>query len=646
MPTNGTANGWTTYNNTGDAGWSYWQGFRIDGVGEWWIDPTIQQTVTNIHPGALYEVSGYYAVTTGGPSCCGNGQMPAFGVLQNGSLIYQAGKCDQSQCYAPGYYRYFTTTFTATSDKVTLALQAERYGDDSSFTVWGITMREHNVPAYTVDFASPNAVNLYIDAVGRQVAYNTGLPAVLRVNQIELKDFDRVSDKVVTLGSPGNDTLTISSTGPSDAQGATLSTTIVPVAQLCGGHVLQHGSYCLAAPITAGATTLTLRSTAGLPTSGPFTMTIQNERLIVSAISGSTLTVQRGVGLTLASGYLADTIVQLTTYYLNPDAQTYYGGEAVVDPVSGVQLFYSATDQVRDVYTGAVVTDPFGNPLLHASTDPMLHIAGDPVVHTRGETVTYLGGEPTFDEHGNRVYTGTLGFTHEADQGVIQNLGQTVFQLVDKNGNKQAVTANGYDAPSFQLAGQTQQLSLSNYTLANANGVFPADQVSVVVYDGSRIYALTEARDFDVDYANNRVNVHLATSLGHAVTVKVVVATAARHVEGETMTYLGNEQVTSARRSSTRAAASPTTPTARCGSTPRRPRRSARSTSTTRMRARWRSRSGRFRRSAPSRSRSRTSRRSSTASRARRTRSASRRSPACRASAPARGSRSTSRPCS
>src|SRR5205814_4294995 len=95
VPTNGTGGGWTTYNNTGDAGWRYWDGspmivcpyycywnpgFQLDGVGERNVDPTIQQTLTGLNVGVTYQVTGSFAPTAGSPSCCGNGNVPAFAV--------------------------------------------------------------------------------------------------------------------------------------------------------------------------------------------------------------------------------------------------------------------------------------------------------------------------------------------------------------------------------------------------------------------------------------------------------------------------------------------------------------------------------------------------------------------------------------
>ena len=179
---------------------------------------------------------------------------------------------------------------------------------------------------------------------------------------------------------------------------------------------------------------------------------------------------------TMISG--ANCTSPVANYYAAPDAQTYFGGEPVLDPITGAQLTYTHNDPVRDLFTGAILKDPFGNNVMHADGDPMLHIAGDPVVHQRGETVLYLGGEPVTDEQGNPVYTGSQRFTHDADQGVIYDRRQTVYALIDASGHPQAIDAAGYDAPAFALSG------IQNGTFVTlAYDVKTGVQVSVIVYD-------------------------------------------------------------------------------------------------------------------------------------------------------------------
>ena len=183
-------------------------------------------------------------------------------------------------------YRTFTAYFTATSDKAVLAFAAERYGDDSSFTIDNITVREVHVPAYVVDFASPSAVNLYIDNAGRQVSQNTGRPALLRRRTTSCcSPFAWASPTALAerrarrqrhaehhLERPG---------GRPDDRPPRLDGQH-PGRQLCSGQALLHGSACLTSAISSTATTLTVASAAGFPASGPFQILIDNERLTVT----------------------------------------------------------------------------------------------------------------------------------------------------------------------------------------------------------------------------------------------------------------------------------------------------------------------------------------------------------------------------
>ena len=130
-------------------------------------------------------------------------------------------------------------------------------------------------------------------------------------------------------------------------------------------------------------------------------------------------------------------------------AQTYFGGEPVIDPLAGAQLYYSGGEPVLDVFTGQPVKDPNGITLTHPTCtdtihhvgcDPMLHIAGDPVVEARGSVVDFLGGEQVFDENGDPVYTGSQPFTYEAGTAEIVNRGQTVYELEQNTGRSSRST--------------------------------------------------------------------------------------------------------------------------------------------------------------------------------------------------------------
>src|SRR5207245_2358038 len=111
-----------------------------------------------------------------------------------------------------------------------------------------------------------------------------------------------------------------------------------------------------------------------------------------------------------------------TAYWQSPDAQRYFGGEPVIDPLTLQPMSYTtATVPVVDLFTGAPVLDPYGNPVYHQIGDPILHAAGDPVVELRGAVQTYLGGEQVVDEQGNPVYTGSQAFQHDPGQAYISD---------------------------------------------------------------------------------------------------------------------------------------------------------------------------------------------------------------------------------
>ena len=250
----------------------------------------------------------------------------------------------------------------------------------------------------------------------------------------QLVPFVRTAD-VINGGYGGSDSLTIISTGSSTDLNATLATYQIAVDQLSAGLPVLHGND----PIPAG-----------------------------------------------------------TSYYQHATAQVYFGGEAVLDPFTGVALTYAGGEPVFDLFSHAPVLDPFGVQLLHAAGDPMLHSAGEPVVHQRGEDQLYLGGEPVFDETGNPVYTGLQLFTHDAEQAKIQNRRSTVYDLIQANGTPVAIDATNFTAPSQTFANGISTSTvldvgaLANYTLKSG------DQVSVTVYDGTNIYNLARRRIHDV----------------------------------------------------------------------------------------------------------------------------------------------------
>src|SRR5262249_37323433 len=148
-------------------------------------------------------------------------------------------------------------------------------------------------------------------------------------------------------------------------------------------------------------------------------------------------------------------------------AETYFGGERVVDPFTGDALNWKGGEKIADLFhrnadgSPIYLTDPEGHFLLHAKDDPMLHIVGDPVVHLRGEVQTYLGGEAVTDEQGNPVYTGSSPFLHVPDQGKIQDRLQQVYGLRNPDGSLVAINANTYVATTIARSGLSASTSFT-----------------------------------------------------------------------------------------------------------------------------------------------------------------------------------------
>ena len=99
------------------------------------------------------------------------------------------------------------------------------------------------------------------------------------------------------------------------------------------------------------------------------------------------------------------------------DAMYFFGGEHKRDPITGALLYYAdhsqtdpytgqayrAGDPMRDLFSGAIVLDPFGQPAFHKVGDPLLAIAGQRVLCFRNQMQRWLGGEQVYYENGGPV---------------------------------------------------------------------------------------------------------------------------------------------------------------------------------------------------------------------------------------------------
>ena len=477
VPSNGTGGSWTSTNIDYAGGWFPYGYFILNSNGAGNTDPTISQTMTNLLPGITYTVSGQFInVYSQYGSPATSASFAATVTAPFGTGSQTLGQVTKTKNQG-ATWSPFSFNFTATGTQATLYLAGETNGIDASYAVYGITVIPINAPSYVTDFGT-GSVNLWIDKAGRETSDSsqTGKPSLFPVYATQLVPFVRIAD-VINSGYGGSDTLTIVSTGSSTDLNATLATYQIAVDQLSAGLPVLHGNDALPSGVTS--------------------------------------------------------------YYQHPTAAFYFGGEAVLDPFTGVQLTYAGGEPVRDLFTGAVLTDPFGVALVHAAGDPMLHIAGEPVVHQRGEDQLYVGGEPVFDETGNQVFTGLQPFTHDADQGVIQNRRSTVYDLIQANGSPVAINAPTFNAPSQAFANGISTATvldvtaLANYTLKSG------DQVSVTVYDGTDIYNLASS---EYTVSGNQVLLNnLAHPTSDAVIVKLVIATPALHASGDLQQYYGDE---------------------------------------------------------------------------------------------------------
>ena len=169
VPSNGSANGWTSTNIDSNGGWRSSDYFILNSNGAAATDPTISQTVMTVNPGVTYTVSGWFINVY---SQYGDSNTNSFGVYVNGSQIYAAKKNQ-----APGW-TYFAANWTAPNvATATLSLKGEQNGEDASYAVNDLSMQAINTPAFTTDFA--NGVNLWIDGSGRETATPTAFPSIV-----------------------------------------------------------------------------------------------------------------------------------------------------------------------------------------------------------------------------------------------------------------------------------------------------------------------------------------------------------------------------------------------------------------------------------------------------------------------------------
>jgi hypothetical protein len=122
VPSNGTGNGWTSFNVDGAGGWRSSGGnpggmFILNDNGNTTTNPSIQQSISGLTVGVVYQISG--DETVGNAS---NGSNLDFGVeIDNHLWEYNIPTAS---------WLHFSETFVASSTTATLLVTGERHADN------------------------------------------------------------------------------------------------------------------------------------------------------------------------------------------------------------------------------------------------------------------------------------------------------------------------------------------------------------------------------------------------------------------------------------------------------------------------------------------------------------------------------------
>lgn len=156
----------------------------------------------------------------------------------------------------------------------------------------------------------------------------------------------------------------------------------------------------LAASITSTATTLTVVSSAGFPTSGQFTVTIGGELILVTGVSGTTWTVVRGQEGTTAGARTAG----LYVYAVLTDASI---RRLVRQSKGGTNVSARReTNFIEGESVALTLTDDGTNDKCDVQIDVKLHLyAGAP-------TGTPANGTLALDTVNNRLYVYNGGWKY------------------------------------------------------------------------------------------------------------------------------------------------------------------------------------------------------------------------------------------
>ena len=136
VPSNGTGGGWTSSNIDGSGGWRISGGlpdemFILNDAGAVSTDPTIQQLVTGLTPGATYRLTGNYA-----NFWLSYGSLGAntFAVDVDGITL------DKLDYPGPAGWGLFLFDIVAPDSDLSIAFRAEIDGDDTDYMIDNISL--------------------------------------------------------------------------------------------------------------------------------------------------------------------------------------------------------------------------------------------------------------------------------------------------------------------------------------------------------------------------------------------------------------------------------------------------------------------------------------------------------------------------
>jgi hypothetical protein len=136
VPEGGAGGGWVSMTNCIGAGGTMSVGgdnvFVINECGQPGSDPSVQQILTGLTPGAAYEISGSYGEFYGP---LGNPAALSFGVAIDGNVILQLATPPGPSLTQGGSLHGFSVTFVATSPTHVLSFLSERNGDDTEYAI-------------------------------------------------------------------------------------------------------------------------------------------------------------------------------------------------------------------------------------------------------------------------------------------------------------------------------------------------------------------------------------------------------------------------------------------------------------------------------------------------------------------------------